>query len=86
MLSKRCYKQWYTVALPNLAAYESFVIINFVLFYFVLIFRIKSVAYENSQARGQIRAVAASHSHSHNNAGFKLHLQPIPQLTATLDP
>ena len=38
-------------------------------------------AYGGSQARGQIRAVAAGLHHS--NAGSELRLQPTPQLTAT---
>ena len=40
----------------------------------------------DSQARGLIRAVAASLCQSHSNAGSELHLQPIPQLMAMLDP
>ena len=47
-------------------------------------------AYESSQARGQIRAVAAglrqSHSHNHNHVGSKQHLWHTPQLKAMLDP
>ena len=39
-----------------------------------------------SQARGPIRAVAASLCHSHSNAGPEPHLQPTAQLTATPDP
>ena len=38
-------------------------------------------AYGSSQARGQIRAAAAGHSHSY--AGFEPCLQPSPQLTAS---
>jgi len=41
------------------------------------------VAYESSQARGQIGAVAASLHHSHSNAEFEPCLQPTPELTAT---
>ena len=52
----------------------------------ILLFRAVPVAYGGSQARGQIRATVASLHHSHNNAGFELHLQPTPQLTATPDP
>ena len=44
------------------------------------------MAYGDSQARGQIGAVAAGLLQSHSNAGPKLHLQPTPQLMATLDP
>ena len=43
-------------------------------------------AYGDSQARGLIGAVATGLRHSHSNAGSELHLQPTPQLTATLDP
>ena len=34
-----------------------------------LLFRTTPMAYGGSQARGQIRAPAASHSHSHSNTG-----------------
>ena len=37
-------------------------------------------------ARGSIRATAPGLRHSHSNARSKLHLQPTPPLTATLDP
>ena len=43
-------------------------------------------AYGGSQARGWIRAVASGLRQSHSNAGSKLCLQPIPQLTAMPDP
>ena len=43
-------------------------------------------AYPGCQARGGIRAIAASLQHSHSNAGSKLHLPPTPQLMATPDP
>ena len=43
-------------------------------------------AYGGSQARGQIRSVAAGLHHSHSNARSKSPLQPIPQLTAMPDP
>ena len=43
-------------------------------------------AYGGSQARGPTGAVAAGLRHSHSNSGSKLHLRPIPQLTATPDP
>ena len=49
-------------------------------------FRATLVAYENSQARGQIRSVAAGLHHSHSNAGSKPRLRHIPQLIAMLDP
>ena len=53
---------------------------------FVLLFRAKHAGYGSSQARDQIRAVAASLHHSHSNSGSQPRLRPTPQLTATLDP
>ena len=44
------------------------------------------MAYGGSQARGLIRAVAASLHQSHSNAGSESCLQPTPQLTAMPDP
>ena len=43
------------------------------------------VAYGGSQARGPIGATAAGHHHSHSNVRADVHLQPTPQLIATLD-
>ena len=48
--------------------------------------RAAPTAYGGSQARGQIGAMAAGLCQSHSNVGSKPHLQPTPQLTATLDP
>lgn len=50
------------------------------------LFRVAPVAYGSSWARGQIEAVATGLYHSHSNSGFTLHLQPMPQLAAMLDP
>ena len=47
------------------------------------LFRAAPVAFQGSQARDQIRAVAASLRHSH--ARSKLHLPSTPQLMAALD-
>ena len=44
------------------------------------------MAYEISQARDLIGAVAARLYHSHSNAGSKTGLQLTPQLTAMPDP
>ena len=44
-----------------------FLILIFLIFYFLL-FKAAPAAYGNSQARGQIGAVAASLCHSHSNA------------------
>ena len=38
-----------------------------------------------SQARSQIRAIAASLCHGHSNTGSELRLQPIPWLVAMPD-
>ena len=51
----------------------------------LLIFRATTAAYGCSQARGQIRAIAASLLHSHSNTGSESHLQPTPQLMASPD-
>jgi len=59
----------------------SFVLLFF--FFFFCLFRATPVAYGSSQARGQIGATAASHSHSHNNPWSEQHLWPITQLMAT---
>ena len=53
---------------------------------FCLFFRATPTAYGGSQARGRIRAVAASLRHSHSNEGSELNLRPTPQFTATQDP
>ena len=50
------------------------------------IFRTTPMAYESTQARGQIGATAASLHHSYSNLGSEPHLWPTPQLMAMLDP
>ena len=51
----------------------------------LLFFRAAPVAYGYFQARGRIRAAAASYP-NHSNAGSELCLRPTPQLMAMLDP
>ena len=46
---------------------------------FSLLFRAAPAACRSSQARGSIRAAAASVHHSHRHARSELHLQPTPQ-------
>ena len=53
------------------------------IFFFLFFFRATAAAYESSQARCWIGASAAGLHQSHSNARSQLHLQPIPQLTAT---
>ena len=55
------------------------------LFYFSFFSAIPA-AYGSSQARGRIRATAASLHHSNSNAGYEPHLPPTPQFTAMPDP
>ena len=57
----------------------------FVCFCLFCLFRAAPMAYEGSQARGQVRAVAAGLHHIHNNGGSKPRLWPTPQLMATPD-
>ena len=49
-------------------------------------FRDTLSAYGGSQARDQIRAIAAGLHHSHSNVGSEPCLRPAPQLMATPDP
>ena len=56
------------------------------LFTYFCLFRATHVANGSFQARGPMGATAASLHHSHNYAGSKPCLRPIPQLTATADP
>ena len=62
---------------------------HFILFYFIILFyclfRATPTADGDSQAKGQIRAVAAGLCHSHSNMGSEPGLQPTPQLTAMPD-
>ena len=55
-------------------------------FAFVLLFRATPTAYRSSQARGQIRATAASLHRSHSHELSEPRLQPTPQLMASPDP
>ena len=50
------------------------------------LFRAKTLAYEGSQARGQIRAIATSLHQRHSNTESKQRLQPAPQPMAMPDP
>ena len=47
-------------------------------FFFFCLFRATPAAYGDSQARGQIGAVAAGLHHSHSNAGSDPPLHPTP--------
>ena len=58
----------------------------YLFFVFFAISWVTPTAYGGSQARGVIRAVAASLRQSHSNTGSKPRLLPTPQLTATPGP
>ena len=51
-----------------------------------LLFRATPARYGSSQARSQIGAPAAGLRHSHSNARFELHMQPMPRFASTPDP
>ena len=55
-------------------------------FFFFRLFRATTMAYGDSQARGQIRAVATGLCHSNSNARSKPQPWPVQQLAAMLDP
>jgi len=69
---------------PNQVQVEGNNLVFFLLFFFVFS-RAMPMAYGGFQARGLIRAVAASLHQSHSSVGSKPRLQPTPQLMATLD-
>ena len=60
---------------------SSFQHLYFNFFFFFLLFMAAPMAYRGSQAKGRIRAEAASLRHSHNHARSEQHLWPPPQLT-----
>ena len=60
---------------------------NKILYFFLFcLFRAAPTAFGGSQAKGLIRATAASLHHCHSSARSKLCLQLTPQLTAMPDP
>ena len=76
---------------PSAPRKSWFFILIFQIFYLFGLFffafsRAAPEAYGGSQARGLIRATAASPSHSHSHARSEPCLQPTPQFTATPDP
>ena len=73
----------YSITQIPATAPQSILLFSFFLFFLV---RAALMVYVSSQARGQIRAEAASLSHSHSITRSKAHLQPTPQLTAKMDP
>ena len=79
--------KWYvTFRLVHLMAGLRPSVSHFKIKNFFCLLRASPVAYEDSQARGLIGAIATGLFQSHSNAGSKPHLQPTPELTAMLDP
>ena len=74
------------VLLLSKSIWRSLVVMRQNILFFFAISWAAPTAYGSSQARGRIRAVAASIRQSHSNTGSEPRLQPTPQLTATLDP
>ena len=68
----------------NLIVYK--MVSQYTISFFFFSSRASPTAHGSSPARGRISAVAAGLRHSHSNARSELHLQPTPQLVATLDP
>ena len=62
------------------------IIIIIIIIIIILVFRATLTAYGDFQAKGLIRAVAASLRHNHSNARSEPRLQPTPQLMETPDP
>ena len=72
--------EWNVNAVGNI--YLSFIFFIFYFFVFCF-FRATPSAYGGFQARGLIRAVAASQRQSHSNWGSEPRLRPTPQLMGT---
>ena len=69
----------------NITGNSSIKLLLLFFFVFLLFLWAAPATYGGSQARGLIEAVAAGLRQSHSNSGSEPHLQPTPQLTATLD-
>ena len=65
---------------------KTFSVINHTNVFWFFFFKDAPAAYGISQARGRIKATAASLHHSYSNAGSEPCLRPTPQLMARLDP
>ena len=85
----RCVHFLFKKKLLDKGIIDLFCLSTFFFFFFFFFFAFSLAApkaYGGSQARGQIRAVAAGLCHSHSNAGSEPHPRPTPQLTAMPDP
>ena len=77
----------YIISAPFIRKVNESSISTVLSFFFFLVFsRAAPMAYGSSQVKDLNGTIAAILHHSHSNAGSDPHLQPTPQLTATLDP
>ena len=81
-MSEFCMAEFPLILQPTFSDSSNF----FLFFSFFFFLRAALVAYIGSQAMRQIGAAAAGLCHRHSKTGSELHLRPIPQLTAMLDP
>ena len=77
---------WLLFKLIKTSQHYSILFIYSQVIFFVCVSRAAPAAFEGSQARGRIRAIATGLHHSHSNAGSEPHLWPTVQLRATRDP
>ena len=73
------------MSIQIICPFKNYIFVVVVVVVFLVISWAAPAAYGGSQARGRIGAVAAGLCQSHSNEGSEPHLQPTPQLTATLD-
>ena len=84
-----CQISWHKIFQSNLMIFcisVVSVVMSSLYFLFFCLFRAAIMAYGGSQARGQIRVVAAGVHHSQSNVGSEPHMRPTQQLTARPDP
>ena len=83
------YTVYMSIFVSIILPHASTVIMSVANFFFFCLFTFSRAAptvHGGSQARCGIGAVATGLRQSHSNGGFEPHLQPTPQLMATLDP
>ena len=71
----------FSLLIPPFSMFYLYFSLSFFLsffFFFLFLFRAAPTVHGGYQARGWIRAIAASLYHSHSNAGAEPHLQPKP--------
>ena len=83
-VSFRCTAKWFSYTYTYIHSFQILFPYSLLLLLLLLfcLFRVSPMAYGGSQARGRVRAVAASLCQSHGNAKSEPRLWPTPQLTA----